>query len=683
MRVETSEERETPRGTIRPGGKLNEDRGTGQLVARRRLLKLVGIGGAAVGLGGGYLAYLAATRQRPGTSSDRQFQVSPYISQQEHLDSLPAPRLSFYKQPWRGYLQTVAATQFLSGIGMNYSLPAGTKHEPVLQLLADSGVSHIRVELPWAEVRWDERGLINPDTGASIFTACKKHRIVPLILLNAHHGVPGPAQWSERTLISGGERGSRAVVLDSVQKLTPGRSGLSNLSQYKMCEALITDIDPASRTVKLSRPLPNAIAGGSKVTVNTLKYLPLYPVGTPEFAETMAGWLRYVDLALRTVVESGVKEFDVEIWNELTFGSDYLSINNYYEKPVASMDRDFLHKGGQAWELGKQTADHVKHTYRGARVIWGFSNVTFYHTRVADLPAGVDGQSYHPYGTDRIRIPRDFPPKNTIPLFIEGFVPRVTRCMPEGWAHLATSEEQLIRGMLQPSVRAAALPPGAPSFAHYMTEHGFAPGDVGLTDRNKAQAYKAKALIRALTFWLNKGISRMDIFTAYQDSDLLMGILWSDPRPPAYHQSKPVRSPALRALKNLVGQFEGAEALSQLRQLDVSVTALGEQHKAFQGDSWHPPLHYREMFTFLPFQVRPRRFVVATYVMSYDATSLSPPMRFRLEIKGVDGRKATCRYYDPIQDRHLQCTESARGKASITLTVEQVDYPRLIVIDEG
>jgi hypothetical protein len=89
------------------------------------------------------------------------------------------------------------------------------------------------------------------------------------------------------------------------------------------------------------------------------------------------------------------------------------------------------------------------------------------------------------------------------------------------------------------------------------------------------------------------------------------------------------------------------------------------------------------MFAFLPFQLSASRFVVATYVMSYDITAPPPPMSFQLQIKGVAGRLARTRYYDPIQDRDVAHSVEGRSDTSVTLTLEQAEYPRLILVDEG
>jgi hypothetical protein len=652
-------------------------------ISRRKFLGGAGLAGAGIALGGAYALNQSGRLRLPLSPAPR-FPVHPYISRQQHLDALPAPRLSFYKQPWRGYLETVPAIRFLSGIGINYGLPSDADNDAVLKLLADSGVKHIRVEVGWSQVPWDEDQILKRDYYVGVLNACKRYGIVPLILLNANHGAPGPNRAYERAAVNSTPAGARSLVLDSVRDLVSDRSGISNLSDFRMCELMITGIEPAAGRVALSKPLPKEIAAGTKVSVHTLKYLPLHPVGSQQLNETLAGWQRYVDLVLRLVVESGVREFEVEIWNELAFGSDYLSIDNYYEKPVARDDHDTLLEGGRAWELGRRTVDQVKRSHPGAKVIWGFSNTDFYHTPIAKLPPGLDGQSYHPYGTARQRIPEDFPPKDRSHQFAEGFVPHISWCMPEGWAHLATKEEQIMRSMLDPVRRAANLPAGATSFAHYMTEHGFVAKEAGVTEKKSTQSYKAKAMIRSLTFWLNKGVSRVHIYTLYEDSDSQAGILWSEPPPPRQGRGEhSVRSPALTALTNLVRQFQGAEELSHPRQLGVEVVALGEQPKVFPGSHGSPSLFYREMFAFLPFQVSASRFVVATYVMSYDITAPPPPMNFQLEITGVAGRRARARYYDPIQDRDVAHSVEGRSDTSLVLALEQMEYPRLILLDEG
>lgn len=58
---------------------------------------------------------------------------------------------------------------------------------------------------------------------------------------------------------------------------------------------------------------------GEPVLLATLKYLPAHPVGTQEFEEMAQGWVRYARLVCQAARRARLKEFDVEIWNELSF----------------------------------------------------------------------------------------------------------------------------------------------------------------------------------------------------------------------------------------------------------------------------------------------------------------------------------------------------------------------------
>jgi hypothetical protein len=613
----------------------------------------------------------------PARTLEAEYPVVPYISKEIHLDALPWGRQSFYRQPWRGYLETVPGEQFLSGIGINYNLPDGTNHEAVIKLLSECGFKSIRVEVGWNSVDWGETALTNAPSLPQIFAACARHGVTPLILLNAHQGGPCPSKGYTRTVLEGGATGSRRLRLDTVAELVPGYSGISNLTDYWMAEALFTSVDPLTNTVQLSKPLPKAFAPGSQVPVHTLKYLPLYGAGTPQFDQTAAGWLKYVKLIMEQVRASGLGGIEVEVWNELTFGSQFLMINNYYNPPLDSADPNiFLRKGSRTWELAHRTIDFVHTNYPGTRVIWGFSNTTFFAAAVPELPAGTDGQSYHPYGTQKRLIPGDFPPKDHYRFYMEGFIPRnLSWCMPEGWAHLGVQMEYLMR-LLNPGTRLTNVPSGTKQFRHYMTEHGFDPSGAGIADRNQALAYKAKSAVRALLFWLNKGITRMEVYAGHSENDVGMGMLYAN-----YAQQQ-LMSPALQAVRNVVRQFAGAQPLGRVRQLDVEVTSLGNQYKVFDGDASHPPLYYREMLTFLPYQVNPHKFVCAVYVMSYDITNPPPPMRFRLKVKNVNGSSARVSFYDPITNAMQPVEETSRDGNQITVTIPAVEYPRLLIIQE-
>ena len=90
-----------------------------------------------------------------------------------------------------------------------------------------------------------------------------------------------------------------------------GRSGLNGLSGYWAAEALITAVDSSSGRCQLSKSLPKDLKAGD-VAMGTLAYLPLYPVGTPEFDDTAAGWIRYALLVCQLARRAGIEAFDLE-----------------------------------------------------------------------------------------------------------------------------------------------------------------------------------------------------------------------------------------------------------------------------------------------------------------------------------------------------------------------------------
>lgn len=646
-------------------------------LGRRRLLVLVAMGSLlAIAL----VAVRAGNESEPAPDESDEYPVDPYVDPAQ----LRGRRdLSFYAQPWRGYLETVPAVAFLDGLGVNYNLPLRVDPRSAVSALAQAGFRRIRVEVSWAQIGPDDR--MSPDDQARLerlLAACVENGITPVILLNANQGAPGPHKGSTVTIVSGGEEGSTRLVLSSVDGLVEGRSGLSDLGEAPwMAEVLFTSIDRDRNEVALSKPLPMTVPAQAEVRVDTLSYLPLYPVGTPEFDETVAGWLRYVDAVTDVAVATGVVNLDIEIWNELTFGSNFLSIDNYYSQPITESPLRLTDPGGRAWELARRTVDQVHRDRPGTRVIWGFSNTNFFGTPVADLPPRTDGQSYHPYHTSRQAVPSDFPPENETALL--DYVPEgLVMAMPEGQAQTGATVARLSR-LLEPGARLTVAPAGSTAFAHYITEHGFAPGTSGVTDPDLADRLKAKALLRETFFWLGKGITAMTVSSAWKADPLDNGLLPASPANELADLGPEVMTTtALRALTNAVSVMARAQPLSAPRPIDVEVTAIGVQPEVFPGDDVNPPLPYRELFTFLPFQVDAGRFVFGAYVMGYDITDPPLPMDFRITIRGVDGTSAAVSLYDPLLDEALPLREVSGDGGSLTVTMTASDYPRLLIVDE-
>lgn len=92
----------------------------------------------------------------------------------------PWPKHSDYKQPWRAYLQTKSAVDFLAGIGVNWASPGND--ELAVRLLAEAGFKALRIEIGWGSVKWDESGLHNHDRMLQLLKMCQQYGIRPTML---------------------------------------------------------------------------------------------------------------------------------------------------------------------------------------------------------------------------------------------------------------------------------------------------------------------------------------------------------------------------------------------------------------------------------------------------------------------------------------------------------------------
>ena len=606
--------------------------------------------------------------------------VAPYTDPTQ-LD-VPWPKHSHYKQPWRGFLETRRGYDFVRGIGINYHVPSNDA--VAVRLLAETGFKTFRIEIGFGHVNWDETAFSNELRLRTLLTLCRQYDIRPTLLLNAHQGVPCPVKFFRKQLVADAVKGSQSVTLADTDGLVVGRSGINGLTGYWAAEALITKIDEATGRCHLSKPLPKDLKAGG-LPMATLKYPPLHPVGTDEFETTAGAWVRYALMVCRLAADAGIEDFDIEIWNELTFGTRFLNINNYYDHqaPQTPKGPDFLNRGGTCWELARRTVAAVKEQYPKTRCIWGFSNTTFYHCKIANLPPMIDGQSYHPYGTGTRRLPDREPHKDHPEWNIEGFTPTIDVRMPEGWGHTFIQTECLMR-LLNPASREETRPEGTERFYHYITEHGVVPSECGVANEAAGWHLKTVCATRSFCLWLNKGVDVLHYFVAYNRDPLGMGLLPTElPKlaPDASFDS--VATAPMKAVRNLTRAFAGSEPLGRTRPLAVEVAALGEQRTIFDGDGLHPPLCHRDVLAVLPFQITPNKLVVAVYVMTYDVTRPMQEEMYRLTLKGVRGTNARVTVYDPQQDKHTEASVLRRGDDSIELRLRVVDQPRLLTIEES
>ncbi|NQT54107.1 hypothetical protein HQ576_18775, partial [bacterium] len=560
-----------------------------------------------------------------------------------------------------------------------------------LDLLAHAGIRCLRWEQPFGTYDPDTRSIARGSQARyrELLRACKKHGIAPIILMNAHHGVPCKMKTWERRVMADAPKGARELLLDSVDGLRPVHSGTNGLTGYWAGEVLFTAIDTERKAVQLSKPLPKAFTKGDKIGVVDLYYLPLHPVGTPEFDHTAGGWVDYARSLCQIAKAEGVL-IELEMWNELSFGSHFAGGHgiNAYWPGRAKFTKDFLNPGGHAWEMTRRTLAMVDKEFPDVRLIWGWSNTTFYHTRIDRLPPGTDGQTYHPYGTGWRKLPAREQMPDRPEFCLEGHCPTYRLGFAEGWAHTFIQCESITR-LLRPDKRLTTRPKGTTRFTHYITEHGIVPGEVDVKGAAASLRLKEKFALRALLFWLNKGIDRLYLFQAVEKKDASMGIglaktiALEEPVPATERDAW--LSPALQSVRRAVLVFrDGAMPVAAPRQFTITdVAKHGEERKVFDLPGGKRPLFYRDLFTVLPFQVNERKFVFAIYVMSPEyAQEDLKDTTYRLTVRPIQSATVRLRYYDPLTDRVLTPEVLKHGKGFHTVSLPVTDTPRLLIVEE-
>jgi len=639
-----------------------------------------------------------------GAASGQGGITKPYIDAR-HLTAIPFGGHSHWAQPWRAYMETVPAHRFVDGIGVGFTAPDGASEDLIAEMLARHGVRHVRIEIGWGNLNWEDK--LPPearDRLARRIRACSSRGLRPLILLNAHHGAPCPVRFFERALATPAKKGDTTVRLTDTAELVPGYSGLNNLSDYWAAEALITGIEGDALT--LSKPLPKDLGeAGARVPMATLKYRPFGPPDSADTAATTEGWRLYVGEVVAFVAEAlgtaGQADigFDLEIWNELSFGSNFTQLNAYYQ-PKA-----YDYNGDVVWgNIVRATADYVdQHPagFAGVRLCDGFSN-TIPWTASSQEPARVTALSKHPYA-GRKTYPQDEQQGDAYNALFErdmapGYVPAYSACFPEYYAtYLQT--ESLFRDL-------APLTTGIYGTKHgrlareidgkvapcevWFTEVGFAPNENGITDPERALALKAKTTARYYAFYLGKGLERLYLYAACE-GDLWLGVV-SD-RFVEYaktHTEYPedgwsYASPALKVIKRMSDTLsEGMDReLAETRPVTVDLVTDDGEGVVFDGDGTpeHPALYHRDVFVILPYQVNAHRFVLAYYVMTRDVLEDLPAEEFDVSLTGIRGDGAKLRAYDPVTDTTVPAGVVAGG-GGLTLRLSATDYPRLLVIDE-
>jgi hypothetical protein len=263
------------------------------------------------------------------------------------LTDVPFGKRSFWLQPWRAYLDTWPASRLTESLGINFPENPALA-ENTAQLLQNSGFKLARIAVGWTAMSYEEPATILTSHVASItarLNAMHRHGLRPLIVLNANSQAPTPELQTRLETVTEAPAGATSVTLTaaSAARVVPGRTGFNNLTWEGSPDVLITRV-AAGGVATLSSPLRKALPAGVHGGT-TLRFAPFpspkLPSGAPNpvFRETLAGWLAYVGAVNRLATSVvGAGGYDLEVWNELTFGSQFLNSENYYSSAAAEAE---------------------------------------------------------------------------------------------------------------------------------------------------------------------------------------------------------------------------------------------------------------------------------------------------------------------------------------------------------
>ncbi|HEV3283332.1 MAG TPA: hypothetical protein VG010_03945 [Solirubrobacteraceae bacterium] len=666
-----------------------------------------------------------------------------------YLTSLPFGRTSFWVQPWRAYLDTWPASRLLSSAGVNFNVGARNS-DAVAQLLHDDGFTLARTNLSWNGLSYSDptklRGDYEPQLRARL-TALREHGLRPLIVLDANSGAPTPLKLVTLETLAEAPAGAQTVTLSpaSAAQVVPGKTGFSGLVFGGLPDLLIASVS-SDGVATLARPLPEALPAGSHPGA-TLLYAPFGPPTLPDgapnpaFQETLAGWTSYVATVCRLASSIfGPGGFDLEVWNELTFGSQFLNSDYYYSseggepgsapegEPAASSPHRHAITKAVVQAILRATVAYVRSPASGLSpevgITNGFASETPFPSGAA-APQGLTALSKHPY----VGL-RSFPsaydvnalrPVNALglqdtnprepPPFTPLFVPSYESLLPE-YTLTGTSTETLIRDLAPfttdlygfPHGREVG-PAGSPPIQKWVTEYNLSlPQGVGagLTPADRVH-FHAKALLRSLVAMVSKGVSRDYFFAAQAGGLSVVGDEFFSAlnAHPGTYPGDQLGGEITNGFHNLLTRFQGPGPTGPARQLKLVSIAQDGNHAQFTGDgtAGHPSLYDREVLAVFPYQASPTRFVIPVYVMTRNLLTLYQPAAPATETTRFDLPNETFRItlanlpetktppavsaYDPLHDQNTPAKLLHREGNTATFELAATDYPRLLNISYG
>lgn len=648
----------------------------------------------------------------------------------KHLLQAPFGVRSHWHQPWRASMETVPISTLLGVAGVNWNCDAS--HNPALlaRMLSSHGIARMRMEVSWPSL--DDATENVPASGwypTSVLAACAAYGIRPTICLNSNHGGPCPNTALTKTLAAPLAVGATTVTLTDVTGIIVGYTGLSNLSDYIMAQCLITSI--AGNVCTLSRPVPSAatgsgwvmqngtLANGTAVRLDTLKYKPFGQPGSADYLASIAGWTKYVGvIGAWLKAQMGLGNYDIEVWNELTFGSNFLDARYYTgnSNPAATVE-------GQYEQVMQDTAIYVAahpELFAGSQLINGFASQVPAPSSSNQHPR-VTAINRHPYFSRFAISPGVVPEAGTKvnatgTVDASGYEPTYTLGCPEIDSLLVTTEASSrdYGPLTDTSVgkgRYARLnvDGSRTPCVGYVTEGGMNPNGFGVTDAPTALRQKAKINLRYWVGGAAKGRIAVCLWAMDDSGDLggtftLQSFLALTAQAGATYpvddtsSTSPLLATLARVMAVAAVGAGPAPSVPYGGQRRIEVASVSDTHDDVQfvgdGTAAHPTLYDRDCLAILPFQVNACRFVIPYYVVTRDVYHVYngaltggqqydlPPEHFTVALTGLVGRGARITAYDPLNNVFVPVGVLAADDTGATLDLIAADYPYLLVWQE-
>lgn len=656
---------------------------------------------------------------------------------------------SYYLAPWRSYMDTRTADTWNHVLGINFNVQA-SEADAAAQMLKEAGIRSARVEIGWNSLSYPDDSKLVPAQEKrlkAILSALKRKGIRPLILLNANSSQPAPhVQW-EVKVSKKAKKGDRVIYLDNVSGIKPYYTGLDGLA-YQTMYPVIVKIDAKTGKAELSAPLPKDVTTG-RIQLTKLKYLPFS--GTkfqngqtnPAAKETLTGWLRYVAKVTHFVQDTlGTKGkadagFDIEVWNEYTFGSQFSNIGNYYEpKPEFSEALTYKENGRTVEGIEvilPLTVNYIRNVHNGmsgVKVINGFSNQRPWDngTEMWSGQTGFSRHYYTGYDPESSVVSRANSQLKTDGLLDalgnkdeSGYTPTHTQAFPESTFYAykteyVTRDLQPFPGQFDDHFRFANPGDGVRAEV-WMSETNFdrTSFTTQITNRsglkkedpkvvNLLHSLAAKADLRIYTFYGHKGIETVDLFAAkaedstysffpqafYKKLAQTKGVLTDEARSLAGKQ--------WNAVANVTRLMSEGKAIDNPRPIKVDEVVEAKPQITLRGDGTaaHPDLTGKDDLAILPYQLTENKYAIGFYMVTRDITKKwnpakgdldpsaydMPEQSFKVTFSNVAGTGAKVYVYDPIQNRKLNAAVLNGSDTELTINLPTVDYPRFLVVEE-